>query len=60
MTDRSESTRKNNNPAHEEAFDSFISSLNKKNPHWGWTSADGQGSTARTLFTKENSDGENV
>ena len=47
-------------PAHEDAFNSLISDLKKKNLHWDRKSVDGQGSTARTLFTEENSDGENV
>ena len=51
---------RDNNPAHEDAFNSLIFDLKKKNLHCDRISVDGQGSTARTLFTEENSDGENV
>ena len=50
-----------NNPAHEDAFNLLITNLKKKNPQWDRNSSvDGQSSTATTLFTKESSDGENV
>ena len=51
---------RNTNPVHKVVFDSLISDLKKKNPYWDRKSADGQGSTVRTLFPEENSDEENV
>ncbi len=46
------------NPAHKDAFNSLISHLKKKNPHWDRESVDDHGSTTRALFTEENADGE--
>ena len=48
-----------NNPTHKETFNKFISDLKKKNPYWVSKSVDDQDLTARTLFTEENTDGEN-
>ena len=44
--------------AHKDAFNSLISDLKKKNPHWDRKSVDDQDLTARALFTEENTDGE--
>jgi hypothetical protein len=49
---------RNTNPAHKDAFNSFISDVKKKNPHWDRKSVDDQDLTARALFTEENTDGE--
>ena len=49
---------RNTNSAHKDAFNSLISDLRKKNPHWDRKSVDDHGSTTRALFTEENSDGE--
>jgi len=38
---------------HKVAFDSLISDLKKKNPHWDRKSVGDQGSTARALFTEK-------
>jgi len=38
---------RDNNPAHEEFFNSLISGLKKKNQCWDRTSVDGRGSTVR-------------
>ena len=46
------------NHAHKDAFNSLISDLKKKNPHWDRKSVDDHGSTTRALFTEENTDGE--
>ena len=43
--------------AHKGAFNSLISELKRRNPCWDMKSVNGRGSTARTLFTEENSDG---
>ena len=50
----------NTNPAHKDAFNSLISDLKKKNPHWGRQSVDDHhGSTTNALFMEEkNADGE--
>ena len=42
--------RNTNNPAHKDAFNSLISDLKKKNPHWGRKSIADYGSTTRALF----------
>jgi len=44
---------RNDNPAYEDAFNSLIYDLKKKNPKWGRTSADDQDFTARALSTEE-------
>jgi hypothetical protein len=49
---------RNTNPAHKDAFNSLISDLKKKNPHWNRKSLDDHGSTTRALFTEGNTDGE--
>ena len=49
---------RNTNPTHKDAFNSLISDLKKKNPHWYRKSVDDQDLTARALFTDENIDGE--
>ena len=49
-----------NNPTHKETFNTFVSELKKKNPKWERTALDCERSTAKTLFTEENSDGYNV
>ena len=49
---------RNNNPAHKDASNSFISELKKKNPRWDKKPVDDRGSNARTLFTVENSVGD--
>ena len=49
---------RNTNPAHKDAFNSLFSDLKKKNQHWGRQSVDDHDSTARALYTEENSDGE--
>ena len=51
---------RDSNPTHTEFFNSLISDLKKKNICWDKPSLDGRGSTARTLFTDDTSDGENV
>ncbi len=38
---------------HKVAFDSLISDLNKKNPHWDRKSVDEHSSTSRALFTEK-------
>ena len=42
---------------HINAFNSLISDLRKKNPHCDRESVDNHGSTARGLFTEEDTDG---
>jgi hypothetical protein len=49
---------RNTNPARKDAFNLLISDLRKKNPQWDRKPVDDHGSTARILFTEENSDGE--
>ena len=51
---------RNTNPAHEDAFNSLISDLKKKNLQWDRKSVDDHDSTTSTmiLFTEENTDGE--
>jgi hypothetical protein len=49
---------RNTNPAHKDAFNSLISDLKKKNPHWGRQPVDEHDSTTRALFTEENTGGE--
>ena len=44
-----------NNPAHEDAFNLLITNLKKKNPHR--KSADEHSSPSRALFTEENTNG---
>ena len=44
---------RNTNPVHKVAFDSLISDLKKKNPHWDRMSVDDHGSTSRALFTEK-------
>jgi hypothetical protein len=41
---------RNTNPARKDAFNSLISDLKKKNPHWGRKSIADYGSTTRALF----------
>ena len=41
---------RDNNPAHEEFFNSLNSGLKKKNQCWDRTSVDGRGSIVRTLY----------
>ena len=48
----------NTNPAHKDAFNSLISDLKKKNPHWDRKSVGDHDSTTRAQFTEENTDGE--
>ena len=43
-----------------DAFNLLMSNLKKKNPRWDRNRVGGQSSAARSLFTEENSDGENV
>ena len=43
---------------HKDAFNSLISDLKKKNPHWGRQSVYDYDSTTRAVFTEENTDGE--
>jgi hypothetical protein len=50
--------RNTNNPAHKDAFNSLISDLKKKNPHWDRKSVGDHDSTTRAQFTEENTDGE--
>ena len=38
---------------HKVAFDSLISDLKKKNPHWDRKSVDDHGSISRALFTEK-------
>ena len=47
---------RNTNPVHKVAFDSLISDLKKKNPHWDRKSVDEHGSTSRALFNGENTE----
>ena len=44
---------RNTNHVHKVAFDSLISDLKKKNPHWDRKSVDDHGSTSRALFTEK-------
>ena len=44
---------RNTNPVHKVAFDSLISDLKKKNPHWDRKSVGDHGSTSRALFTEK-------
>ena len=41
---------RNTNPAHKDAFNSLISDLKKKNPHWDRKSVDDHGSTIKGLY----------
>ena len=50
--------RKRTRPTHTDAFNVLIKNLKEKNPIWGRTTLDCERSVTRTLFMKENSDGD--
>ena len=41
------------NPAHKDAFNSLISDLSRKTPHWDRKSVDDHDSTTRALFMEK-------
>jgi hypothetical protein len=49
---------RNTNPAPKYAFNSLISDLKRKHPHWDRKPGDDHGSTTRALLTEVNTDGE--
>ena len=55
---RALSKSRHENPAYNDAFNSLMSDLKKKNPRWSRTSVDDHDLTARTLFTDKNTDEE--